>query len=129
MSIRTILAPLFVQVLLTLALMIGMMVFRSRALLSGTTRFQDIAMRQPNWPQQATVFAYAFNNQFELPVLFYVLTVLAIITKHADAVFLVLAWIFVVCRILQAFVHVTSNNVKYRGGWYGVSAIVLLIMW
>ena len=38
---------------------------------------------------------YSFQNQFELPVLFYVLTILAIITKHADILFVVMAWIFV----------------------------------
>ncbi len=60
---------------------------------------------------RATQFAYAFSNQFELPVLFYVLTILSIITHHADLVFVVLAWIFVIFRVLQAYVHVTSNNV------------------
>jgi hypothetical protein len=62
-------------------------------------------------------------------VLFYVLTILEIITKHADLLFVILAWIFVVMRILQAGVHVTNNNVRVRGGFYGVGAIVLLIMW
>jgi hypothetical protein len=41
----------------------------------------------------------------------------------------ILAWIFVVMRILQAGVHVTNNNVRVRGGFYGVGAIVLFIMW
>src|SRR5579885_3702173 len=106
MSYPTILAPLFVEVLLTFALMLGMMVLRTGSLQRGETRFEDIAMREPNWPKRANQFAYAFSNQFELPVLFYVLTILVIITKHADIVFLVLAWIFVVFRLLQAAVHV-----------------------
>jgi len=50
-------------------------------------------------------------------------------TRHADVLFVVLAWIFVAFRILQGFVHVTSNNVRYRGAFYGVSAIVPLVMW
>ena len=129
MSLPTILLPLFVEVLLTFALMLGMMYFRGSSLSRGETRFEDIAMREPNWPVRATQFAYAFSNQFELPVLFYVLTILAIVTRHADIVYLVLAWIFVVFRILQAFVHVTGNNVRYRGAFYGVGALVLLVMW
>lgn len=32
-------------------------------------------------------------------------------------------------RILQVLVHVTSNNVRFRGGFYGVGATVLLVMW
>lgn len=129
MSTAMILAPLFAQVLLTFAVMTGMMVFRTGALHSGTTRYQDIAMRAPNWPHRAALFANSFNNQFELPVLFYVLTILAMATKHADFLFVVLAWVFVLFRALQAFIHVTSNNVQFRGGFYFIAAIVLVIMW
>jgi hypothetical protein len=129
MSVPTILAPLFVQVLLTLALMLGMMIFRGQALMSGATRIESIAMREPNWPRQATLFANCFGNQFELPVLFYVLTILSMMTRHADLLFVLLAWVFVAMRVLQALVHVTSNDVRFRGGFYGAGAVVLLVMW
>jgi len=129
MSIRFVLLPLFVEVLLTFGVMIGMMYLRTSTLRRGETRFENIALREPNWPVRATQFGYAFANQFELPVLFYVLTILEIMTRHADLLFVILAWIFVVMRILQATVHVTSNNVRVRGAFYGVGALVLLIMW
>ena len=129
MSLQAILLPLFVEVLLTFGLMLGMMYWRTTALRRGETRLKDIAMREPNWPVRANQFAYAFSNQFELPVLFYVLTVLSIITHHADLVFVVLGWIFVIFRLLQAFVHVTGNNVRMRGAYYGVGALVLVAMW
>jgi hypothetical protein len=129
MSLPFVLLPLFVEVLLTFALMLGMMYLRTGSLTRGETRFEQIALREPNWPVRANQFAYAFSNQFELPVLFYVLTILSIITRHADIVYLVLAWIFVVFRILQAWVHVTNNNVRFRGGFYGIGALVLLVMW
>ena len=129
MSIPMILAPLFVQVLLTFAVMLGMMYFRTTSLQRGETRVEMIANREPNWPPKATQFGNAFGNQFELPVLFYVLTILAIETKHADLMFVLLAWVFVALRGLQALTHVTSNNVRFRGGFFGASAIVLLVMW
>ncbi len=129
MTITTVLLPLFAQVLLTFTLMLGMMYFRGSALQRGETRYPDIAMREPKWPQRATQFAYSFGNQFELPVLFYVLTILVIITRHADLAFVALAWIFVTFRILQAGVHVTSNNVQLRGAFYGIGALVLVVMW
>jgi hypothetical protein len=129
MTITTVLLPLFVQVLLTFTLMLGMMYHRTAALRGGKTRLADIAMREPKWPQRATQFAYSFGNQFELPVLFYVLTILVIITRHADLAFVALAWIFVIFRILQSGVHVTSNKVQLRGAFYGIGALVLVIMW
>jgi hypothetical protein len=129
MPIQFVLLPLFVEVLLTFGVMFGMMVLRTSSLQRGETRFEDIALREPNWPKHSQQFAYAFSNQFELPVLFYVLTILSIITRHADLVFVVLAWIFVVLRVAQAWVHVTSNNVRVRGGLYGIGALVLVVMW
>ena len=41
--------------------------------------------------------------------------------------FVILAWIFVVFRLLHAYVHVTSNVVRIRGPLYGVAAFALLI--
>jgi len=129
MSVRFVLLPLFVEVLLTFGVMFGMMYFRTSTLRRGETRLQDISLREPNWPKRATQFGYAFANQFELPVLFYVLTIIVIITRHADLLFVLLAWIFVLMRVLQAVVHVTNNNVRMRGAYYGVGALILFIMW
>lgn len=129
MAIQFVLLPLFVEVLLTFGVMFGMMYYRTSSLQRVETRLKDIALREPNWPVRATQFAYAFSNQFELPVLFYVLTILSIITHHADMVFVVLAWIFVIFRVLQALVHVTNNNVRMRGAFYGIGALVLVAMW
>src|SRR6476659_8533499 len=129
MSIQYVLLPLFVEVLLTFAVMFGMMYCRTSTLQRGETRFEDIALPEPNWPVRASQFAYSFSNQFELPVLFYVLTILVIITHHADLLFVLLAWIFVLLRVLQAVVHVTNNNVRMRGAYYGVGALILFILW
>ena len=129
MPVQFVLLPLFVEVLLTFGVMFGMMYFRTSTLRRGETRLADISLREPNWPRRATQFGYAFANQFELPVLFYVLTILVIITRHADLLFVLLAWIFVLMRVLQAVVHVTNNNVRMRGAYYGVGALILFIMW
>jgi hypothetical protein len=41
----------------------------------------------------------------------------------------VLAWVFVIFRVLHAYVHVTSNIVRLRGALYGGAAFVLIVMW
>ncbi len=129
MSLKAILLPLFVEVILTFVLLFWAAPLRTRALRSGAVRREDIALREPNWPKRATQVANSYANQFELPVLFYVLTIVALVTRKAGIVFVVLAWIFVVFRLLHAFVHVTSNNVKVRGPLFGASAVVLAVMW
>jgi hypothetical protein len=128
MSIQMILLPLFVQVLLTIALGIHLAVKRRIAFAEGT-RWQDISMREPNWPKDAIIAHNAYLNQFEIPVLFYVLTILALITKQADLLFVIMAWIFVVMRYLQVGVFLTTNHVPIRGAFFGIGVLVLVIMW
>ena len=129
MSVQMILLPLFVEVILTLVLWSWMAVLRTRDFNSGAVQPDNIALREPNWPKRTTQLANAFANQFELPVLFYVLTILEYVTHLAGIVFVVLAWVFVIFRLLHAYVHVTSNIVRLRGALYGVGAFVLIIMW
>ena len=61
--------------------------------------------------------------------LFYVLTILAIITRHADLFFVLMAWVFVVLRIFHAYVHLTSNVLQIRGPLFSAGLVVLSIMW
>ena len=129
MTIQEVLLPLFLEVILTFTLLFWLAPLRSYDVSSGATRLEDIALREPKWSQRSLQVAYSYSNQFELPVLFYVLTILAWVTRHADLIFVVLAWVFVVFRYLQAYVHVTSNQVRLRGAFFGVSALVLAIMW
>ncbi len=128
MLIQSILLPLFLMVLLVFAVGILMGKRRRDAFMAGT-HYRDIALREPNWPKPALQAQYAYANLFEMPVLFYVAVIVAIITRHADMVMVVLAWVYVVFRYLQAYIHVTSNQVKYRGLSFFGSTLALMIMW
>jgi hypothetical protein len=129
MIIQEVLLPLFAEVILTFALLFWLAPLRTRDFSTGVTRPENISLREPNWSKRSLQVGYSYSNQFELPVLFYVLTILAWVTRHADLIFVVLAWIFVIFRYLQAYVHVTSNRVRLRGSFFIVSAIVLAVMW
>jgi hypothetical protein len=129
MSIEAVLLPLFVQVALTFVLLFWMAYGRTRAIRVGEIKMRDIALREPNWPPGITQVGNAYHNQLELPVLFYVLTILSLVTRHADLLFVVLAWIFVASRVVHAYIHVTDNNVNRRGPMFGLGALVLTIMW
>jgi len=129
MSIQTVLLPLFVLVLLTFVLGFWAAYLRVQAVRSGEVKPRDVALCEPNWPPRVLKVLYAFLNQLELPLLFYVLTILAWITKQADLLFVVLAWIFVVLRILHAGVHVTSNHLGKRAILFIAGAVVLAVMW
>jgi hypothetical protein len=129
MSVVETLQPLFVQVLLTFVLLFWTAGLRWDALRRRKVHPRDIALREPNWPPRATQIGNAFLNQLELPVLFYVLTILVLLTRTVDFNFVLLAWIFVALRIAHAYIHVTSNRVSVRGSVFILGAIVLAIMW
>ncbi|MDT3687548.1 MAG: MAPEG family protein [Pseudorhodoplanes sp.] len=129
MSVMEILLPVFVQVLLSFALLFWMAYYRVTLIRGGKVHPRDVALREPNWPPHVLQVQNAFLNQFELPVLFYALMALAMITRKADFLLVLLAWVFVILRVLHAFVHVTSNRVARRGALFGAGAFVLAAMW
>ena len=120
---------MFVEVILTFALLFSAGALRSGDLRAGTVKPEDIALRELNWPRRTAQVSNAYDNQTELPTLFYVLTILAYFTHHAGLLFVMLAWVFVVFRLLHACVHVTSNIPNWRGALFGLGSAVLAVMW
>ena len=129
MTIDAILLPLFVQVGLTFFLLFWMGHARVSAVRQREVAIPDIALGQPGWPQRVTLIANAYHNQLQLPLLFYVLVILALFTRKADMLFVVLAWMFVTTRLVHAGIHVTSNDLRTRFFAFAVGAVILLIMW
>ena len=129
MSIQSVLLPVFVLVALTFGLLFWTGFARVGALRSGLVKPRDIALGQPAWPDRPAQISRAFQNQFELPILFYALVVLAILTKKDDLLFVVCEWVFVLLRLVHAGVHTGSNNLLRRFQIFVAGAIVLMAMW
>jgi hypothetical protein len=129
MSVQMVLLPVFVLMGLTFALLLGMASARTRALKGRETSLKDIALGQSNWPESATKIGNCFSNQFEIPVLFYVLIALALPLHKADLVIVLLSWVFVVTRFAHAGIFVTSNNVQQRSLVWFAGVLVLFAMW
>ena len=129
MSVQMVLLPVFVLVGLTFALLLGMATTRTRAIAGGETRMKDVALGEQNWPTRAAQIGNCFSNQFEMPLLFYVLIALALPLRHADLVIVMLSWVFVVTRFVHAGIFVTSNDLRQRGPAWFAGVLVLFAMW
>jgi len=70
----------------------------------------------------------AFDNQFQLPVLFYVACGLSM-GFGTIWIETVLAWAFVLTRIAHAFVHATRNHVPTRFFFFTAGFAVMGIFW
>src|SRR5882724_570594 len=129
MSVQMVLLPVFVLVGLAFALLLAMARGRGGALASRQTSVKDVALGQANWPERVAQIGDCFSNQFEIPVLFYILIALALPLRHADLFIVLMSWVFVVTRFLHAGVFVSTNNVKQRSMVWFVGVLVLLAMW
>lgn len=128
-SQTAIIYPLLVQVALTFVLLLWLARERMGALNRKDVRPADIALREPNWPKHTLQVGNCFQNQFEIPLLFYLLAVLALVTRMVDLVLVVLAWAFVLARVAHAFIHTTRNDIGTRGPVFGIGMLILLAMW
>jgi len=123
------LLPVFVQVALTFVLMFRMAYLRTGALRRKELRIGDIALGEPAWPPRVLQASNAYRNQFELPVLFFVVAAFAMITSKVTLLIVILAWVFVVARLIHAYIHSNSNYVPNRFYAFALSAFALVAMW
>lgn len=129
MSVQAVLLPVFVQVALTFALVFWTGLSRLGSVRRGETKVPSIALGQQNWPAKITQIGNSYNSQFQIPVLFYVLVILALMTRMADLLFVVMSWLFVIARLGHCYIHVTSNHVGHRFYAFVAGTTVLLLMW
>ena len=129
MSVQMVLLPVFVLVGLTFVLLLWMAGTRRQALVGGETKIRDIALGQSNWPNRATQVGNCFANQFELPLLFYILIALALPLRRVDLFLVLMSWVFVVTRFAHAGIFVTSNDLNRRSLAWFAGVLVLFAMW
>lgn len=129
MALSTLLLPVFAQIGLTFGLAIWMEIVRYSAVQNRLVRPKDILLRQPVWPDKVTQISNSYQNQFEIPVLFYALISLVAITGKANEFFVFLSWLFVLTRFAHAYIHTGSNNLQWRFMCFTAGVITLFVMW
>jgi len=127
MDQTAIFGPFFATIFLTLVVWAYMYVRRIAFIQSRTFtademtphRFAELSPPAVNNPSDN------LKNLFEIPVIFYALTIYLYVGKHVDSTYLVAAWIFVVFRILHSAVHCTFNLIILRFYLYLVATLAV----
>jgi hypothetical protein len=117
------------QVGLTLVVLVVLGRSRIPLVLRGDIAIADIAVKTEAWPLRSQQISNSFNNQFQLPVLFYVGVLLALWAGGTGWLEAVLALVFVGLRIVHAAIHCTSNRVIWRFQAYATGFLVLVLFW
>ena len=131
MSQTAILGPFFAMLLLTFVVWVFMYVRRIRFInASGATPEE---MARPGHlaeisPPEVSNPSDNLKNLFEMPVLFYALVLVLLVTERVDGLHVATAWVFVLFRVAHSAVHCTFNPVMLRFGLYAVSSVALWLL-
>ncbi|MER9372766.1 MAPEG family protein [Mesorhizobium sp. M0491] len=128
MNQTTIFWPVLAHVLLIYIVYCVLGRRRYGAVRSGEAKPGQFKVRSTE-PASSVTVAANLTNQFELPVLFYVLCLTLHLTNGVNYLTQALMWIFVASRYFHAWIHLTSNNLLLRSRSFFVSAVILLLGW
>lgn len=120
--------PLVAQSVLILVLYGLLGLRRSAAVKAGRAKVEQFREYRDE-PSESLVVRNAIANQFELPVLFYAVSIILFMTQADNLPAVIMAWIFVAARYGHAYVHVTSNNLRYRSPLFALGFLALAGLW
>jgi hypothetical protein len=124
-----ILWPFFAMIALSFILMPITAFARFRAIQGGhLKRSQFKMMDLEGAPEFVIKTTRHWSNLYEVPVLFYALVLLALIQHWDDSSITTAAWLYVFCRYIHGFVHITYNNTLHRLAVFAISIICLLFI-
>ncbi|MEP7240504.1 MAG: MAPEG family protein [Devosia sp.] len=116
------------QALLALALLFLLGTIRVPMVQRREVRLGDVALSRDPWPEREKKVSNAFDNQFQLPLLFYAGCGLSL---YFGTIWIevAIAWLFVVTRWVHAGIFVTSNHVVRRFTAYTAGYAILSAFW
>jgi len=123
------LLPAFLHVALVFSLVLRTGLGRVAAVRQGRASPKVVALDSSKWPDDLRKITNSYENQFELPVLYYSVLALLLATGLADGPAVVLSWLFVATRFVHSFIHTTSNHLLHRFLAFVSGVSVLMVLW
>lgn len=120
--------PMLAHVLLVFIVYVVLAIRRGASVTTGEAKVQQFKGRLDE-PASSVTAANNIMNQFELPVLFHTVCICLFVTSGASYLTLTLAWIFAILRYVHAYIHLTSNKLKWRNMTFRVGLLFLLVLW
>jgi hypothetical protein len=124
------LQPIFLLVLLTVIVLAITAVVRNASIIRGKASmryYETYGDELPaEWIERP---ARTYNNLFQVPMLFYVVCLLMMVTEQIDSIQVTLAWLFVATRFAHAFIYIVFNRVPYRFAAFFTGVLTLGVLW
>lgn len=103
---------------------------RKKAVISGviSKKYFRAQIGEPP-PENLVVIGRHYDNQFQVPVLFFI-TCLTLMQLGVESVLsLSLAWIFVFSRMIHSFILLGKNHILNRVTAFGLGWLALILLW
>ncbi len=128
MDQHLILWPLLAQMLLTLLMYGRLALVKKNEIAAGNVDLKKTALDQSAWPESVIKINNNLRNQFETPILFYLLCFLLWALRGVNTAVMVIASAYVLTRIAHATIHTTTNVVKYRFLMFVTGVVLLTVL-
>jgi hypothetical protein len=130
MDQRLIFTPMGSLAFLTFGVLALIPVRRFRAGAAGQIVSDDFKFGESaNVPGHVSIPNRNYMNLLELPMLFYVGSLMFYVTSKVDGLVLGIAWLYVGLRIVHSIIHLTYNNIMHRLAAFASSNLVLVAYW
>ncbi len=126
MNVELIFVPVLAHIMLIFMVYIYLGVVKSRAVKEGSVDRKLAALNTKAWPEDVVKVSNNLANQFESPIIFYVLSIIYFITDNVSGVIIVLMSLYVLSRYIHAYIHVTTNYVPNRYKFFLIGVLTLL---
>ena len=126
MNVDLIFVPVLAHMVLIFMLYIYLGIVKSRAVKEGSVDRRKAALNSKAWPESVVKVSNNLANQFESPILFYMLSIIYAITNNVSGVIIMLMSLYVLSRHIHAYIHVTTNYVPYRFKCFLFGVVILL---
>ena len=121
--------PAFSMVCLTFILYIKNRLDVGRAIKEKKLELKYVKLYNIDPPDYVDLSRQTLKNQFESPILFYVLACMLFVNDNLTNLDLVLAWIYAISRYLHAYVRLSRNYIPHRALIFTLGLVILLVSW
>ncbi|MBR7800553.1 MAPEG family protein [Undibacterium fentianense] len=125
---QTLLLPMTAHVLLA-ALLYGLLTLVRAPKVWGIGARQD---GSNPWAMYEPKISANLSNQFEWPLFFHIACLIFMMTttnNPYDTVVSVLAWLFIIGRILHSMIQIGTNNIRLRGLVFTINFLAVMGLW
>jgi hypothetical protein len=130
MNVTNLVYPMAAMVVLTAVVLVKLYRARIAAVRSGQIEIEYFRLHQgAREPESSFKYSRHFVNLFEVPTLFYVGCLAAMVAGFATPVMVGLAWAYVLVRVAHAYIHLGANRLRLRRNAFALGWLVLLGMW